>query len=846
MQVIVKKAVLERLIEEAVNEERSFHSKNANELEKASPPIFPQMQMAQQLSTSAVPVDDPAFVPTNRSELGKAAMQLTQKIDDPVIEAFYNNFKNLIKKYEDSSTLKTSTTHSIGEAKLPQFLGNDVEEPAFVPRKSKGGKAERDIGLISSTPEEDDADIQGAVDVPSSTRAPDPDAVTKKRKSAPTRVGASDGQDNADFTALYLSSLGDIGPQPAWLKNIEISLSDSVVGDANKLLAAITKKIGEENVTPESLEAALDAALAEMTLSMLDSNMVFSVPSYGTNFTYNTEGKKKNLFSLEQYKEVFRSLASQQSIGTQYADSWGQKYAKAIRALRYASNDAALRDALFVSLPVLQRTLTDAVIDSYPPNQTLINPKDVANKLYIINDDVIDKFVSQGLNVGRNTRSIEVAGKDVTVTIDIPDSPAALQAIEDTRFGGLLAELLSIAPAALEDYISKKQRAKRSAVQMTRGEENYFYDMGMKIGGPNFKMSAQDFQAKIAAAAEVVESEGLEITDEQLVSMVLLSGGVLDEGQFELLSTVKDYLWDIFSNATQGNVNLQKQFGGIDKLFELIPEELSAASRQVLEVFDDFCERAIKAFADKTNNNRLFDIYDSVVDNPATKAYFKSTAGVKHSQIYDQPGAARRAKDVSNLVGNLRHIAIYMMDNAKSLRRGGSTLGADRMLRDAKQLVDPTSLLSTMQLFVKAGKSPLLAKAVEAAAKELMKYSLESLTPAPDAQSFKITTLAAQRGAGAERTATQDSPRKFASNDVAGAIDDIIAAYSPLDAVKKEAFISEFDVALEDGPSPYLRNLYPALKTAQDYQRLVDQLMQLNESGILSLITKLIREHTRR
>ena len=65
------------------------------------------------------------------------------------------------------------------------------------------------------------------------------------------------------------------------------------------------------------------------------------------------------------------------------------------------------------------------------------------------------------------------------------------------------------------------------------------------------------------------------------------------------------------------------------------------------------CERATKAFADKTNKNKLFDIYDNVVDNPATKAHFKETAGVKHSQIYDQPGAGRRAKDVSNLVGNL-------------------------------------------------------------------------------------------------------------------------------------------------------------------------------------------------
>ncbi len=845
MQVIVNKVALERLIEAAVNEERSFHSKNANELEKASPPIFPQMQMAQQLSTTAVPVDDPSFVPTNRSELGKAAMQLTQKIDDPVIEKFYSNFKNLIKKYEDSSTLKTSTTHSIGEAKLPQFLGNDTEEPPPVPRRGKKSKAERDIGLISSTPEEDAADIQGAIDVPTSSRAPDPDGPRKKKKSADVRTTSDTGQDRADFTAQYLSSLDDMGPQPEWLKNVEMPLSRTVVGDANKLLDVIAKKIGEENITPESLEVALDAALAEMTLSMRDGNMVFSVPSYGINFTYNTEGKKKNLFSLEQYKEVFRALASQKSEGTQYEDSWGPKYAQAIKALRYAENDAALYDALLASLPVVQRTLTDAVIDSYPPNQELIDTKDAAKKLYIINDDVIDKFMSQGLVAGSNTINIDVLGKTVSLTIDIPNSPAALKAIEDTRFGSLLEELLSATPAALEDYIAKKQREKRSAVQMTRGQENYFYDIGMKIGGKNFKMSAADFQAKLVAAKQVVEDEGLDITDEQLVSMVLIGGGIIDEGQFNLFAPIKDYFWEIFSNAVQGNVKLQKQFGGIDSLFEAIPEEMSAASRQVLEIFDDFCERVIKAFADKTNNNKLFDIYDKIVDNPATKAHFKETAGVKHSQIYDQPGQGRRAKDVSNLVGNLRHIATFMMDNAKNLRRTGSTLVADRIVRDAKQLIDADTLLSTIKLFVKSGKSPLLAKALEAPAKALMSMTPETLAQAPEAQSFKTATNRMPKDTASAVSTVQDSPRVFASNNVAGTIDDIIAAYKDLSPGKKESFIAEFDVALEDGPSPYLRKRYPALQTAQDYQRLVDQLMQLNESAILSLITNLIREQSR-
>ena len=64
MQVIVNKEALKSLIDSVVKEDRSFHTKNVNELEKAAPPILPQSEMAQQLSTTKMPVEDNEFVPT--------------------------------------------------------------------------------------------------------------------------------------------------------------------------------------------------------------------------------------------------------------------------------------------------------------------------------------------------------------------------------------------------------------------------------------------------------------------------------------------------------------------------------------------------------------------------------------------------------------------------------------------------------------------------------------------------------------------------------------------------------------------------------------------------------------
>jgi len=98
MKVVVDKKALLGFIDQIVNEDRSFHTKNVNELEKSQPQIFPQEQMAQQLSQTKLPVEDSEFEPTNRSELGKAAMQLSDTVLDEKIAAFYASLKKLAKQ----------------------------------------------------------------------------------------------------------------------------------------------------------------------------------------------------------------------------------------------------------------------------------------------------------------------------------------------------------------------------------------------------------------------------------------------------------------------------------------------------------------------------------------------------------------------------------------------------------------------------------------------------------------------------------------------------------------------------------------------------------------------------
>ena len=469
--------------------------------------------------------------------------------------------------------------------------------------------------------------------------------------------------------------------------------------------------------------------------------------------------------------------------------------------------------------------------------------------MVVINDDVVDAFTQQGIVKGTNTVTVDVLGTPVTLTLDIP-ATVDDRVLSDVNFSTALLDLLSTSPEALQNHIEKKQRARRSAVQMTRGQENYFYDLGMKIGGPNFKMSAAEFQAKLAAAQEIIEDEGIEMSDAELVDMILISGGIIDSNQLNLLSALKEAIYSLFENAVHKNKNLQKQFG-IDGVLEIVPEEMQDMSDTVREVFDEFCELVVKAFTDRSVKNKLFDIYDNVVDNPTTKKYFKDTAGSKHSQIYDQPPTAtRRAKDVSNLVGNFRHISEYMLSTAKTTRRAGGTLAPDRLERDAKQLVDPSTLSSTFNIYAKqAQKPPLLVKAMLYPEKKLASGSLEALTQRP-AQITLSPAKAAPAAVAADQAMEPEmtSAPISSASDVTATKDEIMADFMNMSPQDREELLQHFESAADpEGPGPDsgLRSLYPSLSAA-DYDSLITQLTQLSESVVRSRVISAIRNRRRK
>lgn len=165
MKVVVDKKVLLDFIDQTVNEDRSFHTKNVNELEKSQPQIFPQEQMAQQLSQTKLPVEDSEFEPTNISELGKAAMQLSDTVLDEKIAAFYASLKKLAKQNsEDPGDIKLKEARRMIDRAVFEVMSEARKPFAGAIKRAIAGFPRPNLDDISDEDEVDDSEYDRLVD----------------------------------------------------------------------------------------------------------------------------------------------------------------------------------------------------------------------------------------------------------------------------------------------------------------------------------------------------------------------------------------------------------------------------------------------------------------------------------------------------------------------------------------------------------------------------------------------------------------------------------------------------------------------------------------------------------
>lgn len=140
MQIVVKKKVLEALVDKVVREVSSFHSVRIDEIPAKideEDAIKPAKEMATQLSTQRPPVEDGSYSPKSTKALKDAASALAEKVPQEKTEMFYKRLKDLVQNAKDGQEEEEG---SLAEARLDQIVSYIVGRPTSIieARKGKG------------------------------------------------------------------------------------------------------------------------------------------------------------------------------------------------------------------------------------------------------------------------------------------------------------------------------------------------------------------------------------------------------------------------------------------------------------------------------------------------------------------------------------------------------------------------------------------------------------------------------------------------------------------------------------------------------------------------------------
>jgi hypothetical protein len=131
MKVVVKKSALDQIVKQLA-EERGYHSRRIDQIAGDDHPVLPDAQMATQLSTQRVPVEDPDFLPVNKLQLSKAASEIAREVSPGKIQGFYAGLKKLLRKSSEPKQYKGMSETDLMEALRP-IIAKEAKLGMFVP-----------------------------------------------------------------------------------------------------------------------------------------------------------------------------------------------------------------------------------------------------------------------------------------------------------------------------------------------------------------------------------------------------------------------------------------------------------------------------------------------------------------------------------------------------------------------------------------------------------------------------------------------------------------------------------------------------------------------------------------
>ncbi len=645
MQIVVKKKVLEEMIDQVIREVSSFHSVRIDEI-PAKPDeddiVRPAEEMSTQLSQQKPKVDDPAYKPVNTSELSKAASAVAEKVPQDKVQKFYKQLKDLAQQSidgkEDDSVLS--------ERKMTSILSFLLDRPVSLREARKG-----------------------SID----PRSPEGMAIDAQIKAADASIDAFMADiESQDRQQPGATSLGRIP-----------SLTMSVV---YSLIAAIAKKSGEQFKRPQDL-ADIKAELLRpgaITLSSDRRKMKLSargttveVGGFGTAL-HNVTREEMIAAAEKAINDHFDDLVEFITTGHLMGDPGSGIKREKEGTLRTEADDTAkeILIQLGEQLP-FSASVTDDALRSFSSEigefiKNSLSPESTQFS-YTFADLVIK--MKKGKKGQESTEDEDEDADEVSsvkqVIIDLAPvaeiiqklpaeagvytrgdmSPTGQRQISRVNTANFFKdELAQAIMANTEDLLEKFVKVKRD--KFTSGSEgrNLASDILRRMGGTRSEIPAEKVNMLIRDIGKTGEEEGM--NPEQIDAAqfgALFASDVLSSERFEMRNQLYQTFQEEFlapaifmaSEAFEDSASVSRDFQNV----ALKPIGQVGEKDPIFNLYTDI----LKMFGSnkQTQMSKFFKTYDRILKSPGFKKFVEEKTGATGVSDLGRASTAFFDKDIT-------------------------------------------------------------------------------------------------------------------------------------------------------------------------------------------------------
>jgi hypothetical protein len=605
MQIVVKKRVLEEMLDQVVREVSSFQSVRIDEIPAKideDDAIKPEEQMATQLSQQKPKVDDPNYKPVNTAELTKAAAAVAEKVPQDKTDFFYKGMKDLAQRASDKSPGQLS------EDKMTQILSYLLDREVNVVEAKRSKDSEpipSDVAVALKASGENTQQLMQQFGAEASSL---PAAVGKKRlqpivmgavRSLIDKIAKAQGvefKQAADFAPVKADLLkpGGIEVTRGAIKLNAMGIDKTDTGIKFNVANVSNKDV--EDVVRQTIEQNFDDLAEYLATSHFLGDPTSGIKRFKKG-TLATE-------AADKAKDVFAQLGSQLPDDSYVSPESFKDFVDEL--ITFVTDDLSGTNTSF------SFTFPDVSIKSKKVKKDGTSEDAVSQQVVIKFDDIgeiLAKLPEEISAYGRSDMS-------VTGVTRVGERVKAAQRLKTE----LANEIENVKEEIVDKFSSSRARG------FVAGSEgrNLASDLLRRFGGERSDIPAEKVHQMVTDVGREAGEEGVSPENiEKVQHAALTHYDVLSKGKLEMRRQLVDAFTGSFLDSAI--FLAAKKF---DDSAEVSKKFQAAADRQMMSLdgpqFDDLFDlytTVLKMFGEKDSTNKLFRAYEKILSNPDFQSF---------------------------------------------------------------------------------------------------------------------------------------------------------------------------------------------------------------------------------